>query len=129
MDVPEARGIEPDYCFYIDNWQTAVGKECIDWQADLPPDLVIEIDVTTYAAAEDYAPYRVPEMGLFKKSGLKIYSLQDNAYQEVASSRYFPDVDLVTLTEQVMQEASQQGTGATIRELPPKLCNLNLRLN
>jgi len=47
MNIPEAGGIEPDYCFYIDNWQAVVGKDRIDWQGDPPPDMVIEIDVTT----------------------------------------------------------------------------------
>ncbi|MDX2215304.1 MAG: Uma2 family endonuclease [Oculatellaceae cyanobacterium bins.114] len=66
MDIPDEGGIEPDYYFYIDNWQAAVGKDRLDWQIDPPPDLVIEIDVTTYTAIEDYAPYLVPEVWLFK---------------------------------------------------------------
>ena len=69
MDIPEEGGIEPDYCFYIDNWKAAVGKDRINWQIDPPPDLVIEIDVTSYTAAEDFLPYKVPEVWLFKKSG------------------------------------------------------------
>lgn len=121
MDIPEAGGIEPDYCFYIDNWQAAVGKDRIDWQTDPPPDLVIEIDVTTYTAAADYAPYRVPEVWLFKKSGLKIYSLQEESYQEIAASRFFPEIDLATLIDHVMQQASQQGTGTSLRQLRQRL--------
>lgn len=121
MTIPEEGGIEPDYCFYIDNWQAAVGKDRIDWQTDPPPDLVIEIDVTTYTAAEDYAPYQVPEVWLFKKSGLKVYSLQGETYQPQPLSRYFPDVDLPTLTTQVLQVASEQGTGVALRELRQRL--------
>lgn len=121
MDIPEEGGIEPDYCFYIDNWQAAVGKDRIDWQLDPPPDLIIEIDVTTYTAAEDYAPYRVPEVWRFKKSGLKIYSLQGEAYQLQPASRYFPDVDLSSLIANVLQVASEQGTGIALRELRQRL--------
>lgn len=62
MDSPESGGLEPDYCFYIDHWEAAVGKDRMDWQANPPPDLVIEIDVTTYTVAEDYSPYGVPEV-------------------------------------------------------------------
>lgn len=116
MDIPEQGGIEPDYCFYIDNWQAAVGKDRIDWQTDLPPDLVIEIDVTTYAAAADYLPYKVPEVWLFKKSGLKIYSMQEGTYQLQPKSCYFPEIDLPTMIAQVLQIASQQGTGVALRE-------------
>ncbi|MBD2072021.1 Uma2 family endonuclease [Leptolyngbya sp. FACHB-671] len=121
MDIPESGGIEPDYCFYIDNWQVAVGKDRIDWQVDPPPDLVIEIDVTTYTSAEDYAPYRVPEVWLFKKSGLKIYYLQGDVYQPQSVSRYFPNVDLPILITQVLQVAAEQGTGFALRDLRQQL--------
>jgi Uma2 family endonuclease len=121
MDIPEEGGIEPDYCFYIDNWRSAVGKDRIDWQIDPPPDLVIEIDVTTYTAAEDYAPYRVPEVWLFKQSELKIYSLQGEVYQQQPISRYFPAVNLPTLIADVLQMASEQGTGVALRSLRQQL--------
>lgn len=62
MRLSEISGIEPDYCFYIDNWQAAIGKDRISWQTDLPPDLVIEIDVTPHSDANDYAVYQVPEV-------------------------------------------------------------------
>jgi Uma2 family endonuclease len=26
MEVPEQSGIEPDYCFYIDNWEAVASK-------------------------------------------------------------------------------------------------------
>ncbi|NJO78130.1 MAG: Uma2 family endonuclease [Cyanobacteria bacterium RM1_2_2] len=120
MDVPESGGIEPDYCFYINNWRSAVGKDRIDWQTDLPPDLVIEIDVTTYTAAEDYLPYRVPEVWLFKKT-LEIYALQGEAYQPQAFSRYFPEIELPELVSRVLQTASEQGTGVALRELRQRL--------
>lgn len=121
MDSPEVGGIEPDYCFYIDNWQAAVGKDRINWQIDPPPDLVIEIDVTTYTAAEDYAPYGVPEVWLFKKSGLKIYALQGETYEQQASSRYFPTVDMPRLIAQVLAVAAEQGTGVALRNLRQQL--------
>lgn len=121
MTLPEAGGIEPDYCFYIDNWQAAVGKDRMNWQVDPPPDLVIEIDVSTYTAAEDYAPYRVPEVWLLKTSGLNIYHLQGEVYQPEFGSRYFPKVDLPMLITKVLETASAQGTGAALRELRQQL--------
>lgn len=74
-----------------------VGKDRIDWQVDPPPDLVIEIDVTTYTAADDYAPYGVPEVWLFTKSGLNIYYFQGETYQQRTESHYFPKVDMSSL--------------------------------
>jgi Uma2 family endonuclease len=121
MEVPGEGGIEPDYCFYIDNWQAAMGKDRIDWQTDPPPDLVIEIDVTTYTAAEDYLPYRVPEVWLFKKSGLTLYALDGDTYRQQSTSRYFPTVDLPALMSRVLQAASEQGAGVALRNLRQQL--------
>jgi Uma2 family endonuclease len=115
MDIPESRGIEPDYCFYIDNWQAAVGKDRIDWQHDPPPDLVIEIDVTTYTAAEDYWPYRVPEVWLFKKNQLLIY--QKDKYESQDTSQFFPNVELKAIVDGCMKVAAERGTGVALREL------------
>lgn len=121
MDLPDVGGIEPDYCFYIDNWQAAVGKDRMDWQQDPPPDLVIEIDVTTYTEAEDYAPYGVPEVWLLQNSGLCLYRLQEDRYEVQPTSRYFPDLDLPALVLTVLQKAAERGTGAAIRDLRRQL--------
>lgn len=120
MRLPEISGIEPDYCFYIDNWQAAVGKDRIDWQVDPPPDLVIEIDVTTYSDANDYAVYQVPEVWLLKRNRLVIYELEAGIYQERSTSRHFPDVDLQNVTADCLEVAKIQGTDVAIRELRPK---------
>ncbi len=100
-----------------------MGKDRLDWQVDPPPDLVIEIDVTTYTAAADYAPYGVPEVWLFKQSGLKIYDLQGETYEQSSRSRYFPTVDLPLLIAQVLQVAAAQGTGVALRTLRQQLTN------
>ncbi len=124
MELPEEGGIEPDYCFYIDNWQAAVGKDCLNWDTDPPPDLVIEIDVTTYTAAEDYLPFAVPEVWLFKKNRLTIYELANKQYQPSGTSRYFPDVDLQSVILECFQVASERGTGVAIRELRDRLSQI-----
>jgi Uma2 family endonuclease len=121
IDIPESWGIEPDYCFYIDNWQAAVGKDRIDWQTELPPDLVIEIDVTTYSAAEDYLPYRVPEVWLFRMNRFSIYQLENDRYVLREASQFFPGVDVKEIAFQCLQDAAERGTGVAIRELRSRL--------
>ncbi|MBD2772180.1 Uma2 family endonuclease [Iningainema tapete] len=123
MDLPEFGGIEPDYCFYIDNWQAVVGRDRLKWGTDSSPDLVIEIDVTTYTNASDYLPYRVPEVWLLKRNQLAIYRLQENEYQQQTTSRYFPAIDLQTIVAQCLEAASERGTGVAIRELRQRLSN------
>ena len=41
------RGFEPDSCFYVQNEALIPGKDRLDLTVDPPPDLVIEIDITT----------------------------------------------------------------------------------
>ncbi len=121
MDIPPVGGIEPDYCFYIDNWQVAVGKNRMDWQTDPPPDLVLEIEVTSYTRAADYAPYGVPEVWLYKNERLQMYCLEGDRYRLHNQSRYFPDIHLSTLVAQVVQTATEKGTGVALRQLRQEL--------
>jgi Uma2 family endonuclease len=121
MTLPEESGIEPDYCFYIDNWQAVSGKKRIDWQQDPPPDLVIEIDVTSYSDVQDYLPCRVPEVWLFKQQQLLIYQLQGSEYQLQTHSRYFPDFDLPSAIARCVQIAYDRNTSAAIRDLKQSL--------
>ncbi|MEG3438234.1 Uma2 family endonuclease [Pannus brasiliensis CCIBt3594] len=121
MTLPEESGIEPDYCFYIDNWPAVSGKKRIDWQQDPPPDLVIEIDVTSYSDVRDYLPYRVPEVWLFKNQKLLLYGLQETDYQLQSRSLYFPDIDLETSIACCVEIAYSRNTAAAIRDLRQRL--------
>ncbi len=99
-----------------------VGKDRLNWQVDPPPDLVIEIDVTSYTAAGEYSPYQVPEVWLYKMGSLQIHGLQAEGYALQSTSRYFPGVDLTQLIAAVFQMATEQGTGMAIRALRQRLC-------
>ncbi len=121
MKLPEQSGFEPDYCFYIDNWAAVTGKGRIDWSVEPPPDLVIEIDVTSYTDVNDYLPYRVPEVWLFKANELSIHGLQDNAYVIQSSSRYFPEINLSEIVRETLQTAIDSSTSTAIRTLRKKL--------
>lgn len=121
MELPEESGIEPDYCFYIENWRAVVGKERWQWGIEPPPDLVIEIDVTSYTAADDYLPYRVPEVWLFKNNILTIAVLESDKYHQQTTSRYFPEIDLSELVNQCWQAARERGMGIAIREMRQQL--------
>ncbi|MDJ1177846.1 Uma2 family endonuclease [Roseofilum sp. BLCC_M91] len=121
MQLPEESGIEPDYCFYIDHWQAVSGKERIDWLHDPPPDLVLEIDVTSYSDAQDYLPYRVPEVWLFRNQKLLIYQLQGDEYSVQSQSQYFPEVNLADVVAQCLTLAYQRNTSAAIRNLKQQL--------
>ncbi|MFS0517067.1 Uma2 family endonuclease [Nostoc sp. UIC 10607] len=114
MSLPEISGIEPDYCFYIENWRAVVGKKRIDWESDPPPDLAIEIDVKSYTDINDFLPYRVPEVWILKNNRLLIYRLQEESYVLTESS-YFPNVR--EIVQQCFQITTEQTTSETIRWL------------
>ena len=121
MQLPEESGIEPDYCFYIDHWQAVSGKERIDWCNDPQPDLVLEIDITSYSDVQDYLPYRVPEVWLFRNQHLLIYQLQGDKYSIASQSQYFPDVNLSEIMARCLEIAYQRNTSAAIRDLRQQL--------
>jgi Uma2 family endonuclease len=121
MDLPEVRGVEPDYCFYIDNRMAILGKDRIDWRIEPAPDLVIEIDVTSYTDINDYLPYRVPEIWLFKKQNLIIYALQNDRYTVQSNSQFFPNVNVSEIVLECLQVTFDRGTSVAIRELHQKL--------
>ncbi|MEC4983934.1 MAG: Uma2 family endonuclease [Oscillatoria sp. PMC 1068.18] len=117
MQLPEESGIEPDYCFYIDNWQAISGKERIDWLNDPPPDLVLEIDITSYSDVQDYLPYEVPEVWLFRNQQLMIYQLQGNTYIVESQSRYFGGLNVPEIVSRGLTVAYERNTSTAIREL------------
>ena len=121
MKLPERGGIEPDYCFYIENWQAVRGKRRIDWEADPPPDLVIEVDVTSYSEVNDYLIYKVPEVWLLRGSRLQIYRLTFEEYALSRESHYFPGMDLPAITAECLRIAYEQNTSAAIRHLRASL--------
>ncbi len=121
MELPAESGIEPDYCFYIDNWEASSGKERIDWSIDPPPDLVLEIDVTSYTEINDYLPYRVPEVWLFRRDRLIIYQLQETEYLRCSHSRYFCEIDIQELVIKYKQIAYDRNTSTAICQLRQEL--------
>ena len=114
MDLQEVSGIEPDYSFYLDNWEVAVGKDRIDWSTEPPPDLVLEIDVTSYTDVNDYLPYKVPEVWIYKKNQLMIYALETDSYTLVSTSRYFPNLNLEEIVTEYLELAQQRSSSVAM---------------
>ncbi|MBX9256958.1 Uma2 family endonuclease [Desmonostoc muscorum CCALA 125] len=125
MELPQESGIEPDYCFYIENWEAIAGKNRINWGVDPSPDLVIEVDITSYTDVNDYLPYRVPEVWLLRKNQLVIYRLQGDRYIVETSSHYLPNINVSEVITEYLQIAYERNTSAAIRQLRRKLASEN----
>jgi len=109
-------GIEPDQCFYIQNEAIVRGKARIDLSVDPPPDLAIEIDVTSRTHPEIYASLGVPELWRFEEGALQIYMLGEGTYQAVPESSLFPKLPLCEVVPQYLAKSKQQGRNRTLRE-------------
>ena len=86
------RGVEPDSCFYIQNEPRVRGKTGIDLALDPPPDLVVEINITSPSLDKlpIYARLGVPEVWRYDGKGVTILRLAGEAYVAAAESAALP---------------------------------------
>jgi Uma2 family endonuclease len=110
-----AQGIEPDQCFYIQNESKIRGKKRIDLTQDPPPDLALEIDITSRTHISIYASLKVPELWRFEKNQLKIYLLADDSYIESEESLIFPRFPLAKMIPQYLEQSKTAGRNVTLR--------------
>ncbi|MGB3402497.1 MAG: Uma2 family endonuclease [Microcoleaceae cyanobacterium] len=92
-------GIESDNCFYIQNESKIRGKLRLDLTVDPPPDLALEIDLTSKSLNRFpiYARLGVPEIWCYDTGHLKIYQLEQNRYTEAKNSLIFPQLPIQEL--------------------------------
>jgi Uma2 family endonuclease len=83
-------GVEPDSCFYIQNCTVMQGKLNIDLNNDPPPDLAIEIDLTSKTKLDAYSALAIPEVWRYEKSQLTIYQFANGEYRSDAASQILP---------------------------------------
>ncbi|MEG4119253.1 Uma2 family endonuclease [Microcoleus sp. N9_B4] len=96
---PELSGVEPDECFYIQNISAVKGKKRIDLTQDPPPDLVVEIDITSRSenTLQVYADLGVPEVWIYNGSRLRINRLENGEYVEGDISLAFPTLPILEI--------------------------------
>jgi Uma2 family endonuclease len=108
-------GIEPDQCFYIENSAVMIGNRRVDLTLDPPPDLAIEVDVTSKTELDAYQALGVPELWRFEEGHLQISVLQEGQYQDSATSPRFPQVDVIQLVEEAIARSQTQGRSRTLK--------------
>jgi Uma2 family endonuclease len=108
------QGIEPDQCFYIENESKIRGKKRLDLTQDPPPDLALEIDITSRTHLNIYA-LKVPEVWRFEKGKLQINLLQNGSYVESQQSLIFPNLSLVEILPQYLEQSKNAGRNSTIK--------------
>ena len=109
-------GIKPDDSFYIKNHLQMIGKEKIDLNIDPPPDLVIEIDVTSKTQLDAYLALAVPEVWRYEDDKLQINIWQDGKYIESEVSPNFPNLPIAEIIPQFVEESRILGRSPTLRK-------------
>ena len=84
------KGFEPDASFYIRNAQAVRKRPQIDLRRDPPPDVVVEIEITSPAINKlsIFAAAAVPEVWLYRDDRVEILALESKTYQKKRESLF-----------------------------------------
>jgi Uma2 family endonuclease len=111
----QAKGVEPDTCFYVQNAARIIGKRSLDFDTDPPPDIVVEIDVTnaSHSKFSIYAALGVPKIWRYDGSQAYFYHLAGEQYVEMSHSQAFPFLSS-TVLGQFMEQSKTDGQDVTL---------------
>ena len=94
------KGFEPDSCFYVQSAPRIRGKRKISLSEDPPPDLLIEVEVTSSSLDRFtlFAQTGVPEVWRYDGSRVLFYQLVAGQYVEIQQSLAFPILTVEDVT-------------------------------
>lgn len=116
------RGLEPDKGYYIRHEaliRTIKDRhQYLDLTQLPPPDLVVEIDITSHSLNKlsAYLALGVPEVWRYDGKNLYIYQLSGEQYLTCTHSPTFAQLPLVNIIPQLMAQSYEQGQLAVLRE-------------
>jgi Uma2 family endonuclease len=113
-----AQGVEPDSGFYIQNASQIRGRK-LDLINDPPPDLVVEVDITSLSTQrlEIYKRLKVPEVWLCTARSIEIKQLQDGECVSCENSLAFPIISAAVIQGFLEQGKNTDDDNAVIRSL------------
>lgn len=109
------QAVEADDCFYIQNEAAIRGKKRLDLSVDPPPDLAIEIDLTSRTKFNNYEALGVPELWRYDGQKLQRNVLANGNYLETKISYNFPNLPIVEVSHQYIEQSKVQGRNATMK--------------
>lgn len=109
------QGIEADDCFYIENEAAVRGKKRIDLSVDPPPDLALEIDITSRTRFNNYEALGVGELWRFNGTKLEINVLQEGEYIQVSESPHFSGFYLGEALPHYLERSKIEGRNQTMK--------------
>ncbi|MGJ5676458.1 MAG: Uma2 family endonuclease [Nostochopsis sp.] len=115
-------GVEPDACFYIQNYQCMIGRRRLQ-PDDPPPDLAIETDVTSKTTLEAYRAIGVPEVWVYDSVKFNIYVLSQGIYLKSDTSPHFENIQLTQIIPALVERAWQVGNLQALEEFETQMTN------
>jgi Uma2 family endonuclease len=108
-------GVEPDDCFYIENEAAIRGKDRIDLTLDPPPELAIEIDITSRTRLNNYEVLGVRELWRWNGKKLEINVLDNGKYLKSEESYIFPNFTIAQVIPEYLSMSKISGRNATMK--------------
>jgi len=109
------QGLEADECFYIKNEAGIRGKKRLDLTVDPPPDLALEIDITSRTPLNNYEVLGVKELWRFNGTQLEINVLESGKYVRVNESYHFPGFAVKEVIPQYLERSKIDGRNKTMK--------------
>jgi Uma2 family endonuclease len=111
-------GKEPDSCYYFANEPAVRGKTKLDFTQDPPPDLAVEIDITSSSINQLalYAKLGVGELWRYDGAELIFYQLRAGTYVSVDLSPTFPILSSTRVLE-FLADCQTEGINRSVKML------------
>jgi Uma2 family endonuclease len=112
-----AKGLEPDQCYYIQHEPQVRGVASIDLGQRPPPDLAVEIDITSSSLNRFviYADLGVPEIWRYDGRSLTMYHLEDGEYLAIDRSVAIPALGTADIC-QFLGLSATMGENSLVKE-------------
>jgi len=116
------KAFEADESYYVTHAEQLRAKEKVDLRSDPPPDLVIEVEITSSAIKKMklFAAMGVPEVWRHNGKHLDMFRLIEGKYESIDSSRELPWLS-PSMIDAVIGKRLQVGETRLIREFRQSL--------
>ena len=110
------KGFEADESYYVSHAEQIRVKEEVDLRIDPPPDLVVEVEITTSAIPkmELFAEMGVPEVWRHDGERLSMHRLAAATYDSITESLELPGLTIAMVTK-TFEQRFEKGETALIR--------------
>ncbi len=105
-----SKAFEADESYFVTHAVQLLGKREMDFDADPPPDLVVEVEITSSAIQKMllFAAMSVPEVWRHDGRNLQMFRLVDRAYHPIGSSIELPGLS-ATQINQILSDRDAVG--------------------